>query len=194
MTDRDATQRDSGDVTRLLARMGGGDDAAVYEQLMPLVHRELHELARGFLIRERPDHTLDPTALVNEAFLRLAGQRDAGWESKGHFFAIAATAMRRILVDHARRRRSRGGERKRPLLDSDVTAADTNDVDLLALDDAMTKLARLDPRKVSVVELRHFLGLDIEQTAAALAISTATVKREWRMARLWLKRDLTGHA
>lgn len=190
MTDRSSPSDPSGEVTRLLARIGDGDDDGVYDRLMPLIYDELRGLAGGFLRHERADHTLQPTALVNEAFIRLAGQRDAGWESKGHFFAIAATAMRRILVDHARARGSRGGDRKRPLLDSDVTAAEADDVDLVALDEAMTKLGRMDPRKVSVVELRYFVGLDIEQTATALGVSAPTVKREWRLARVWLKREI----
>ena len=129
MTDRDHNPPPSGDVTRLLARIGEDECEAVYDELLPLVYRELHGLARRFMSRERRDHTLDPTALVNEAFLRLAGQRDADWKSKGHFFAVAATAMRRILVDHARRRGSRGGAQKRPLLDRDVTAVETDDVE-----------------------------------------------------------------
>jgi RNA polymerase sigma factor (TIGR02999 family) len=184
----------AGEVTLLLGRLGGADDPAIYDRLLPLIQDELRHLAAGFLQKERPDHTLQPTALVNEAFLRLADQREVSWESKGHFLAIAATAMRRILVDHARahRRRSRDGERASALLESDATAAQATTVDLLSLDEAMTRLARLDPRKVKVVELRYFVGMNVEQTAAALGISTPTVKREWRLARVWLKREIAG--
>jgi RNA polymerase sigma factor (TIGR02999 family) len=203
MTDRDdrsagasqsAAGVAAGEVTQLLSRLGGSDDPAIYDRLLPLIHEELRRLAAGFLQRERPDHTLQPTALVNEAFLRLANQREVSWESKGHFLAIAATAMRRILVDHARshRRRSRDSSRARALLESDATAAQATTVDLLALDEAMTRLGRLDPRKVKVVELRYFVGMDVEQTAAALGVSAPTIKREWRLARVWLKREIAG--
>jgi RNA polymerase sigma factor (TIGR02999 family) len=185
----------TGEVTQLLGRLGGSDDPAIYEHLLPLIHDELRRLAAGFLRSERPDHTLQPTALVNEAFLRLADQRAVSWESKGHFLAIAATAMRRVLVDHARshRRRSRDSDRARALLESDATAAQATDVDLVALDEAMTRLEQMDSRKVKVVELRYFVGMNVEQTAAALGISAPTVKREWRMARLWLKSEIAGH-
>ena len=184
----------AGEVTRLLGRLGGDDDRAVYDRLLPLIYDELRRLAAGFLDRERPDHTLQPTALVNEAFIRLAGQREADWESKGHFMAIAATAMRRILVDHARAKGSdrRGGGRRALPLDSDVTAVQADDVDLFALDEAMTKLAALDERKVRIVELRFFVGVSVEETAATLGVSTPTVKREWRLAKAWLKREVGG--
>jgi RNA polymerase sigma factor (TIGR02999 family) len=194
MSDRSRQDRgeDEQDVTLLLASIDGANAERVYGRLMPIIYDELRRLAAGFMERERADHTLQPTALVNEAFLRLVRQREASWESRGHFFALAATAMRRILVDHARARGRvrRGGDRKRTLLESDVTAAAADDVDLLALDDAMSKLARLDPRKVRIVELRYFVGLDVEQTAAASGLSPATVKREWRTARAWLKKEL----
>ncbi len=182
---------DHGEVTRLLASLGAEKDDRVYDQLLPLIYQELHGLAAGFLGRERVDHTLQPTALVHEAYLKLSGQRDAGWESRGHFFAIAATAMRRILVDHARgQKRRRKDERERDVLDSDFTAVQADPLDLLDLDAALEKLARMDPRKVRVVELRYFAGLDVEATAASMGVSTPTVIRDWRMAKLWLKSEL----
>ena len=180
------------EVTRLLHQLGGSDDRAVYDRLMPLVYRELRRLADSCLARERAGHTLQPTALVNEAFLKLAGQPDRGWKNRGQFLAIAATAMRRILVDHARERKSlrRGGDRKREPLDSEITAAQSDDVDVIALDDAMTKLAEIDPRKVRIVELRYFVGLTLEETSTAVELSLASVKREWNTARAWLKREI----
>ena len=180
------------EVTRLLHQLGGSDDRAVYDRLMPLVYRELRRLADSCLARERAGHTLQPTALVNEAFLKLAGQPDRGWKNRGQFLAIAATAMRRILVDHARERNSlrRGGDRKREPLDSEITAAQSDDVDVIALDDAMTKLAEIDPRKVRIVELRYFVGLTLEETSTAVELSLASVKREWNTARAWLKREI----
>ena len=180
------------EVTRLLHQLGGSDDRAVYDRLMPLVYRELRRLADSCLARERAGHTLQPTALVNEAFLKLAGQPDRNWKNRGQFLAIAATAMRRILVDHARERNSlrRGGDRKREPLDSEITAAQSDDVDVIALDDAMTKLAEIDPRKVRIVELRYFVGLTLEETATAIELSLASVKREWNTARAWLKREI----
>ena len=183
-----------GEVTVLLSALGNGRDPDIYDRLLPLIHDELRRMASAFLQRERPDHTLQPTALVHEAFLRMAGQRSVDWESRGHFLAIAATAMRRILVDHARahRRRDRGRERARLMLETDETVMQAAHVDLVELDRAMMSLARMDPRKVSVVELRFFVGLDVEQTAAVLGISAATVKREWRMARMWLKAEISG--
>jgi len=185
----------NGEVTRLLAGLGGSSDAALYGRLLPLIHDELRSLAAGMMRGERSDHTMQPTALVNEAFLRLADQRHVSWESRGHFLAIAAVAMRRILVDHARRRnrRSRDAMRARTLLDSDANATEDSDADLIALDEAMQRLAAIDPRKVQVVELRYFVGLSIEQTANALGCSAPTVKRHWRLARAWLKRELDGH-
>ena len=185
---------DAGEVTKLLGRLGGADDRAVYDRLLPLIYDELRGLAAGYLVRERSDHTLQPTALVNEAFIRLAGQRDADWESKGHFMAIAATAMRRILVDHARAKGSdrRGGGRQALPLDSDVTAVQAEDVDVVALDAAMTSLVALDERQVRIVELRFFVGMTVEETAATLGISARTVKREWRLAKAWLKREVGG--
>lgn len=181
------------DVTQLLADWRGGDRAAL-ARLLPAVHGELKKIARGYLARERPGHTLQPTALVNEAYLRLVDQNRVEWASRSHFFAIAATQMRRILVSYARRRAAdkRGaGERAVTLVDA-IAAAGPREVDLLALDQALGRLEGIDPRQARVVELRYFAGLTIEETAEALGISTATVKLDWSLARAWLYRELGG--
>jgi len=180
----------SHDVTRLLAELQSGQEGAA-EALVPLVYAELHTLAVHFMRGERDDHTLQPTVLVHDAYLRLVGQRDTSWQSRSHFFGIAAQAMRRILVDHARRTRASkrdGGERV--TLDESVADRSGRTVDLIALDDALARLAALDPRQARVVELRYFSGLDIEQTAAVLGVSPATVKRDWTFARAFLQREL----
>lgn len=180
----------SHDVTRLLAELQSGQEGAA-EALVPLVYAELHALAVHFMRGERDDHTLQPTVLVHDAYLRLVGQRDTSWQSRSHFFGIAAQAMRRILVDHARRTRAAkrdGGERV--TLDESVADRSGRTVDLIALDDALARLAALDPRQARVVELRYFSGLDIEQTATVLGISPATVKRDWTFARAFLQREL----
>ena len=179
------------EVTRLLAELGEDRDPETFDRLLSVVYDELRTVARRYLDRERPGHTLQPTALVNEAFFKLAGE-SCGYESRAHFLAVAATAMRRILVDHARSRASlrRGGDRQREVLDSDLTAAESDDVDLTALDAALTKLARVDEQKVRIVEMRFFVGLSIEDTAAALDTSPSSVKREWRTAKIWLKREI----
>jgi RNA polymerase sigma-70 factor, ECF subfamily len=176
------------DVTRLLDGQTGAADA-----LVPLVYAELHDLAVHYMRGERADHTLQPTALVHEAYMRLVDQRNASWKNRSHFFGIAAQAMRRILVDHARRKRAtkrEGGDRV--TLDESVAEAPQRSVDLIALDDALLKLAALDPRQARVVELRFFGGLDIEQTAESLGISPATVKRDWTFARAFLQREIDG--
>lgn len=178
------------DVTRLLSDLQHGADGAA-DRLMRVVYRELHELAEHFMRRERPDHTLQPTALVNDAYLRLMGQRETSWQNRSHFFGIAAQAMRRVLVDHARKARAgkrEGGERV--TLDESVAESPQRSIDLIALDDALNRLAALDPRQARVVELRYFSGLDIEQTAAVIGISAATVKRDWTFARAFLQREL----
>lgn len=180
------------DVTRLLRALQQGRDGAA-EQLATLIYEELHVLAVHYMRGERADHTLQPTALVNEAYLRLLGQQQASWQNRSHFFGIAAQAMRRILVDHARRRRAgkrEGGERV--TLDESVAEAPAQSVDLVALDDALRKLAALDPRQAQVVELRYFAGLDIAEVAEALGISPATVKRDWTFARAFLQREIDG--
>ncbi len=180
------------EVTQLLGQLGGEHDSTVFERLLPLIHAELRSMANDCLRREGPGHTLQPTALVNEAFLKLAGQQNADWKNRGHFLAIAATAMRRILVDHARAKKSqrRGGDRGREVLDSDLNAYESQDIDLIALDAAMLKLAEIDPQKVRIVEMRFFAGLGVEETAQALDTSPSTIKREWRIARVWLKREI----
>jgi len=182
------------DVTTLLKQVSSGDTTAM-ERLMPLIHDALHDLAQRYLRRERPDHTLQPTALVNEAYMKLVDQTRANWESRGHFLAIAATAMRRILVDHARgkNREKRAAPGRRVALDEGIAATEdgSNRLDLVALDAAMGKLAAIDPRKVQVIEMRFFTGLTIEETAEALGLSPATVKRDWEFARLWLMREVS---
>jgi RNA polymerase sigma-70 factor, ECF subfamily len=179
------------DVTALLLRWGNGDAEAL-ERLLPLVYGELRALARGYLRRERPGHTLQPTALVHEAWLRLVDQASARPQTRSQFFAICARVMRQILVDHARRRGAakRGGPAGHLSLDEAFTIAPGQEGPLVALDEALTELARVDGRQARVVELRFFGGLSIEETAEALALSTATVKREWSMARAWLHQQL----
>ena len=185
-------------VTELLRAWGAGD-AHACEALVPLVYAELRRQARRALRREGEGHTLQPTALVHEAWLRLDGQRDGRWESRTQFFAIAAQMMRRVLVDHARTRRAlkRGGGAVQVTLgDADRAAAgpagDTplDALDVLALNDALARLAALDPQKARLVDLRYFAGLSIPEAAEVLGISTATVGREWAVARMWLRREL----
>ncbi len=184
-----------GDITGLVERTAAGDRAAAAE-MFPIVYDELRRLAAAALRRERPQHTLQPTALVHEAFLRLAGTRDVPWQNRAHFVAIAARAMRRVLVDHARERNAakRGSGEVRISIDEiDVPAAAT-DVDLVALDAALARLAALDERQARIVELRFFGGLTVEETAALVDASARTIKREWAVARAWLKRELAGGA
>jgi RNA polymerase sigma factor (TIGR02999 family) len=180
------------DVTRLLRRWSDGDQEALND-LMPAVYTEIRKLARSHLRRERPDHTLQATALVNEAYLRLVDQRQVQWNNRAHFFGIAAQMMRRILVDHARSRNAgkRGSGDARVVFDEALeVAANTPDTDVEAIDEALTRLAALDARQSRIVELRFFGGLSIEETAEVVGISPATVKREWTVARLWLRREL----
>jgi RNA polymerase sigma factor (TIGR02999 family) len=177
------------DITALLRDWSGGDREAL-ERLMPAVYGELRRLAASHLKSERPDHTLQPTALVHEAYLRLANQRSVDWVNRAHFFGISARIMRRILVDHARRRRAikRDGSVLR-LTVPEANAADRAP-ELIALDAALTSLEALDPQQARVVELRFFGGMTVEETAEATGTSTATVKREWRTARAWLRREI----
>ncbi len=180
-----------GTVTRLLRDLGRGDSRAV-DRLLPLVYDELRAQAGRFLREERPDHTLQATALVHEAYLRLVGSGSKDWQDRRHFYGVAARAMRRILVDHARRHRSdkRGGRlRAVPLSEAELASLD-RDVDLVALDEALTRLAAFDERKCRVVELRFFVGLTAEETAKTLGLSTRSIEREWRLARAWLYREL----
>jgi RNA polymerase sigma factor (TIGR02999 family) len=178
-------------VSKLLLNWGQGDQGA-REALIPLVYDELRRLARRYLRRERPDHTLQSAALVNEAYLRLIRQDQPQWQNRAHFFGVAAQLMRHILVDHARNRAAakRGAGAPRLTLDPDVALPQTRDVDLVALDDALNQLAILDPQQSRLVELRFFGGLSIEETSVVLSVSPATVKREWATARAWLQREM----
>ncbi len=181
------------DITHLLSRITGGDQHAAAE-LLPLVYEELRKLAGVRMNGESPDHTLQPTALVHEAYLRLIGTEDRKkWDGRGHFFASAAMAMRRILVERARyhARLKRGGNRKRLDLTDDIGAVDADATDLLSLDAALHKLSAYDQRKAEIVMLRYFAGLTIEETASALGLSPATIKNEWAFARAWLHREMT---
>ena len=180
-------------VTQLLRAWSDGDDAA-FDQLAPLVEGELRRLARGYMARERPGHTLQPTALINEAFLRLTDARHIRWQDRAHFLGISSRLMRRVLVDHARSRmyRKRGGDGHRITLDDELIASPEPSLDVLALDRALEALAAVDPRKGRVVELRFFGGLTVEETAEVLHVSADTIKRDWRLAKLWLMRELEG--
>lgn len=181
----------SQDITAILREIDGDESAAA--RLMPLVYDELRRLADSYLRRERPDHTLQPTALVNEAYLRLVDQTRASLRDRSHFFAVAARQMRRVLVDHARRHdaEKRGGGARRVSLDEAVDQAqDPRDLDLVALDAALDKLAELDARQARIVELRYFGGLTVEETAEALGVSATTVKDDWQSARAWLRREI----
>jgi RNA polymerase sigma factor (TIGR02999 family) len=180
------------DITGLLVALGRGDERA-RSGLIEAVYSELRRLARGYLQRERPDHSLPPTALVHDAYLTLVDQRRVQWQNRAQFFAIAAHVMRRILVDHARAHHAlkRGIAAKVPLMDADAEVAPI-DVDMLALDTALRKLAERFPRQAELVELRFFAGLTVEETAEALGIAPITVKRDWALARVWLFREIEG--
>jgi RNA polymerase sigma-70 factor (ECF subfamily) len=184
-----------GVVTQLLRAWGNGDAGAL-EQLTPLVEAELRRLARGYMARERRDHTLQTTALVNEAFLRLTDARQIRWQDRAHFLGISARLMRRVLVDHARSRgcRKRGGGAERVTLDEGLVTSPELALDVVALDRALETLAAVDARKSRVIELRFFGGLSVEETAEVLHVSSDTVKRDWRLAKLWLLRELEGDA
>ncbi len=183
------------DVTRLLGAYGKGDPAAL-ELLLPYVYDELRAIAHRHLARERPDHTLGATALVHEAYLRLVDQTRMQWDGRAHFYAVAATAMRRILVDYARARRAakRGGGQTPLSLDAAGDVAAVRADALVHLDDALEKLARHDARQARVVECRYFAGLSIEETATALGVSPTTVKHDWAMAKAWLYREMRADA
>jgi len=178
-------------VTELLADWSEGDQEAL-NKLIPLVYDELHKLASRYLRRERPDHTLQTTAVVHEAYLKLVNQRDANFENRLHFFAVAAQIMRRILVDYARRHHAskRGGDLYKLSLDEALVTSEEKGADLLALDEALERLAAIDERQSRVVELRVFAGLTLEETAQALNISPSTVRREWSMAKAWLHKEI----
>jgi RNA polymerase sigma factor (TIGR02999 family) len=180
------------EVTKLLAAWSDGDEAAL-EQLVPIIHAELRRLAKHYLRRERPGHTLQTSALVNEAYLRLINWKTARFESRAHFFGVSAQLMRRILVDFARRRPRAQGESVRHVsLEEALTVSAEPDADLVALDEALGELSELDPRKARIVELRFFGGLSVDETAEFLGISPATALREWNKAKAWLYRELSG--
>jgi RNA polymerase sigma factor (TIGR02999 family) len=183
------------DITQLLRAWNDGDQAAL-NQLVPLVEGELHRLARAYMRRERHGHTLQATALVNEVFLRLGQRTDGNWRDRAHFVGIAARLMRQVLVDYARSRgyHKRGGGAHRVPLDEALLATSEPAVDVLAVDRALHAFSQVDARKSQVVELRFFGGLTVEETAEVLGISPETVKRDWRIAKLWLSRELQGRS
>ncbi|HEY3026357.1 MAG TPA: sigma-70 family RNA polymerase sigma factor [Pyrinomonadaceae bacterium] len=179
-------------ISQLLVKWSDGDEAAL-EDLMPLVYNELRRLANNYLRRERPGHTLQPTALVNEAYLKLVDQKNTRWQNRAQFYGIAAQLMRRILVDHARLRHAekRGGaEQQRLSITSAGDLATKPDLDVLALHEALEELATIDPQQSRIVELKFFGGLSIEETAEVMRLGHATVERDWKMARAWLRRKL----
>lgn len=182
---------DPAQLTVLLNAWGGGDQAAM-EKLAPLISSELRRVARHYMRGEREDHTLQATALVNEAWIRLSESAGANWNDRTHFFAAAARMMRRILVDSARARRAakRGGSLPKVNLDEAAPFGAAHDHDLVALDDALEVLAKVDPRKVRMIELRYFAGLSVEETAEILKVSPRSVKRDWTLAKAWLSREL----
>jgi RNA polymerase sigma factor (TIGR02999 family) len=179
------------EITRMLIQWSNGEREAL-DKLIPMVYAELRKIAGRVLQRERRDHTLQPTALVHEAYFRLIDQRSVNWRNRAQFFAIAAQAMRRIIVDHARRHNAlkRGGENLKVELEAAMLLPGARDVDVVRLDDALTALAEFDPQQGRIVELRFFGGLSIEETAEVIGISPATVKRDWSMAKAWLHREL----
>ena len=178
----------------LLRAWSDGDQSAL-TRLTPIVYDELRRLARRYMKRERPGHSLQTTALVNEAYMRLVDYKRMQWQNRAHFFAVSAQLMRRILVEHARRHNlKRGGGVQHVSLEEAAVVGGEQDTDMVALDDTMNALARIDPRKVQVVEMRFFGGLSVEGTAEVLKVSPVTVKRDWRGARAWLYRELTGGA
>jgi len=187
-------QRDAPDITRLLQSWSGGDQAAV-DDLMPLVYDELHKVAAQYLRKQEVGHTLQPTALVNEAYLKLIDISNVSWQDRAHFFAVASQTMRHILVDHARGRgrQKRGGGARQVSLDDAISfPSQKNEVDLVVLDDALRALAEIDEQQSRIVELRFFGGLTVEETAVVLRISPATIKREWRIAKAWLHKRISS--
>jgi len=180
-------------VTKLLVAWGNGDEAA-RDELVPLVYDELHRLAHRYMNRERPGHTLQTSALVNEAFVRLIDQKGVHWQNRAHFFGIAAQMMRRILVDYARSRHyaKRGGSARQVSLNEAMTVTEERTAEVLALDDALKGLAEFDPRKSQIVELRFFGGLSIEETAEVLKVSPGTVMRDWTLAKAWLRKQMVS--
>ena len=183
----------SHEVTQLLMDWGNGNQTAA-EKLMPLVYEELHRLAHQYMNKEHPGHTLQTSALVNEAYLRLIDQKQVHWQNRAHFFGIAAQLMRRILVDYARSRRyqKRGGDARQVDLDEAMIVSQERAADVIALDDALKSLAEFDARKSQIVELRFFGGLSIEETAQVLEVSPGTVMRDWTLAKAWLRKVITS--
>jgi len=181
------------DVTQLLLAWNGGDRAAL-DNLMPIVYEELRRIARRYMRSENPGHSLQATVLVNEAYIRLVDQKRVNWQNRTHFFSAAAQILRRVLVEHARARGrlKRGGNALKVTLHDEISPAAAVRLDLVALDDALTQLAKLDPQQERIIELRFFAGLSIEETGEALNISPATVKRDWATARAWLYREMTS--
>ena len=183
----------SHDVTQILQAWSNGDRRAL-EELIPIVYEELRSQAAGYLRRERPDHTLQTTALIHEAYLRLVDQKNVRWQNRAHFFGVAAQLMRRILVDHARKDRAlkRGGPALKLPLEEAAAVSGESDMNLVALDEALTKLAAMDERKGRVVELKYFGGLTAEEAAEVLGVSEATVRHDWGLAKAWLRREMVG--
>jgi len=179
-------------ITQLLIEWRDGDETAL-DRLIPLVYEELRRLAHHYMRRERPGHTLQTTALVNEVYLRLVDHRGMRWQNRAHFYAVAAQAMRRILVDHARSRNylKRGGDVKMIRLEEAATVVQKQAADLVALDDALSELAAIDPRKSQIVEMRYFGGMSVEETAEVLGVSPVTVMRDWSTAKAWLLRAMS---
>lgn len=185
--------KDPENITDLLVSYGRGDKESL-DKLMPVVYDELRRQAARYLRREQVGHTLQTTALIHEAYVRLVDQRNVQWQNRAHFFGIAAQMMRRILVDHARtkKRAKRGGSNIKVSLADATVAAKGQDLDVVALDEALNRLAKIDEQQSRVVELRFFSGLTVEETAEVMGISPATVKRDWSMAKAWLHRELSG--
>jgi RNA polymerase sigma-70 factor (ECF subfamily) len=189
--DKEPGRETGANVTALLRAWSGGDQAAL-DQLIPVVHGELKRIARRYMARERQGHTLQPSALVNEAFLRLVDVHGVPWHDRAHFFALSAQMMRRILVNHALARGAgkRGGEARQVSLDEAMVASPARDSKLVELDTALQALAQIDPRKAQTVELRFFAGLSVEETAAVLKVSPQTVLRDWKLSKAWLAREM----
>jgi RNA polymerase sigma-70 factor (ECF subfamily) len=191
-SEKGVTVADKGEITRWLVA-GSGGDAHALESLLPLVYEELHRQAVRFFRRERVDHTLQPTALVNEVYLRLINQHEVSWQNRAQFFGIAAQMMRRILVSHARGREAgkRGGAAQHIALEEEIAIAPQRDLNLLALDEALTRLETVDPEKSRMVELRFFSGLSVEETAEVMGVSPRTIDRQWQTAKAWLHREIS---
>ena len=185
-------EKSQADITQLLQRVSSTRGEGL-DELLEVVYAELRRQAARYLRRERKNHTLQPTALVNEAFMKLIDQRNVQWQNRAHFFGVAAQAMRRIVIDHARARQrvKRGGIQQAVTLDEAMIAAESRSIDVLALDEALNRLTALDERQAKIVELRYFAGLSVEETAEVTGLSPATIKREWAMARAWLHAELT---